>query len=89
MLEMNPLQAAEEILAEAKETKIAADTQSNITNEHELKLDEIEQRLNELEPNGVVCSWELIHIFFFSPNSAIIWGLLILNMGCLVFPCQL
>ena len=52
---MNPLQAAEEILAEAKETKIAADTQSNITDEHGLKLDEIEQRLNELEPNGVVC----------------------------------
>mgnify|MGYP001791066271 CR=1 FL=1 len=52
---MNPLQAAEEILAEAKETKIAADTQRNITDEHELKLDEIEQRLNELEPNGVVC----------------------------------
>ena len=56
MSPMNPLQAAEEILAEAKETKIAADMQSNITDEHKLKPDEIEQRLNELEPNGVVCS---------------------------------
>ena len=54
-------QAAEEILAEAKETKIAADTQSNITDEHGLKLDEIEQRLNELEPNGVVCCFQCIH----------------------------
>lgn len=89
MSPMNPLQAADEILAEAKETKIAADTQSNITYEHGLKPDEIEQRLKQLEPDIAVCSWEPIHIVFFSPNSAIIWGLLILNMGCLVFPCQL
>ena len=56
MSPMNPLQAADEILAEAKETKIAADTQSNITYEHGLKPDEIEQRLKQLEPDIAVCS---------------------------------